>query len=197
MLPGLIIEFKKYWSIVESRLKLSPNALDKFMKIKLKILVYLLPLVVGLMTNLQAQTMRNDVISALGGSYQLGNSNLTIRQSLGQSTVIGSFANSSTILAQGFLRGNQTTQLEREKPFDVIPFPNSFSKLITFRFVQNHGEKTGFTIYDINGKKVFDKQLLPIDNEVQINLDHLAAGLYLSLIKSGNRLIQKRIIKVD
>jgi hypothetical protein len=167
------------------------------MKIKFKNLIIISALAIGLMTDLQAQTMRNDVISALGGSYQLGNSNLTIRQSLGQSTVIGSFANSSTILSQGFLRGNQTTQLEREKPFDVIPFPNSFSKLITFRFVQNHVESTYFTIYDINGKKVFDKHLTPIDNEVQINLDHLAAGLYLAFIQSENRLIQKRIVKID
>jgi hypothetical protein len=193
----VLIEFKKYRSLVESHLKLRASESDKFMKIKFKNLVIISALVIGLMTNLQAQTLRNDVISSLGGSYQFDNSTLTIYQSLGQSTPIGSFAHSPTILSQGFLRGIQTTQLEREKPFDVIPFPNSFSKLITFRFIQNHVEKTGFTIYDINGKKVFDKQLLPIDNEVKINLDHLAAGLYLSLIKSGNRLIQKRIIKVD
>jgi hypothetical protein len=167
------------------------------MKIKFKNLIIISALAIGLMTDLQAQTMRNDVISSLGGSYQLDNSKLTIHQSLGQSTPIGSFHYSPTTITQGFLRGIQPPQRELKTPFDLVPYPNSFSKLITFRFVQNHVESTYFTIYDINGKKVFDKHLTPIDNEVQINLDHLAAGLYLAFIQSENRLIQKRIVKID
>lgn len=167
------------------------------MKIKFKNLIYLFALEIGIITNLQAQTLRNDILSTLGGSYQVDNSNLTIHQSIGQSTLIGSFTNSSTILAQGFIRGIQPPQRESKEPFDLIPYPNSFSKLIAFKFIQNHLESTHFKIYDINGKKVFDERLTPIDNEVQLNLDHLAAGLYLAFIQSGNRLIQKRIVKMD
>jgi hypothetical protein len=51
------------------------------MKIKFKNLIIISALAIGLMTDLQAQTMRNDVISSLGGSYQLDNSKLTIHQS--------------------------------------------------------------------------------------------------------------------
>jgi hypothetical protein len=167
------------------------------MKIKFKNLINLSALAIGLMTNLQAQTLRNDMISALGGSDQIENTNLVIHQSIGQSSIIGSFYHSPTILSQGFLRGTLFPPREHKKPFDLIPFPNSFSNQISFRFLHNQIDPTHFIIYDINGKKVYDEHLTPIDNEVLINLDHLAAGLYLAFIQSENRLIQKRIVKID
>jgi hypothetical protein len=144
---------------------------------------------------LQAQVLRNDMISAMGGNYQSADLGFTIHQSIGQSTVIGVFTNSPSTLVQGFLRGIQPIVKELEKPFDVIPFPNAFADRITFRFITDHEEETIFRIYDMKGKKVFEKTLLPVDNEVLLDLDFLANGLYLAVLRSGNRLVQKRIIK--
>lgn len=157
--------------------------------------IFLAFFLVGTLTGLQAQVLRNDMVSAGGGSHQVKGSNLTVHQSIGQSSVIGVFTNTSSTLVQGFLRGFQPSVKELEEPFEVIPFPNAFSKLISFRFLQNNENKTLFTIYDINGKKVFDDIFIPFDNEVELNLDHLAAGVYLVMIRSGNRFIQKRILK--
>lgn len=150
---------------------------------------------IGLNTYLPAQTLRNDMVSSLGGSYQLENSNLIIHQSIGQSTVTGSFTNTPTILSQGFLRGIYSPHRKQEQAFDVISYPNSFSGLITFKFLQDQKEETIFTIYDLNGKRVFNELITPIKNEIQLNLDHLAAGLYLTFIQDGDKIIQKRIVK--
>ena len=145
--------------------------------------------------DLSAQSLRNDMISAMGGNYQSPDLGFTIHQSIGQSTVIGMFSQSSLSLSQGYLRGMQVLNEEVMAPFEVIPFPNAFADLITFRFVTDHDEKTLFRIFDMNGKKVFEEMLLPVDNEVLLDLDFLANGLYLAILRSGNRIVQKRIIK--
>jgi len=167
------------------------------MKIPFQKSSFTLVLIAGFLSNIEAQTLQNDVISAIGSSHQLTESNLTIHQSIGQSTAIGSFTNSPSILMQGFLRGVQPTTKEPEGAFDVIPYPNSFSQSISFRFVQKQVEKTRFTIYDIRGKKVFDQLCTPIDGEVLLNLDNLTSGLYLTFVQFGNKWIEKRIIKID
>ncbi len=167
------------------------------MKISLKKYSFLLVLLASFISSIQAQSLQNQVISAIGSSHQLTESNMTIHQSIGQSTAIGSFTNSPSILMQGFLRGVQPSNKEPEGIFDVIPYPNSFSKSITFRFVQKQVEETRFTIYDIKGKKVFDQLCTPIAGEVFLNLDNLASGLYLTFVQFGNRWIEKRIIKID
>jgi hypothetical protein len=159
--------------------------------------IFLALILLAALTSLQAQVLRNDMVSALGGSYQLKDSRLTVHQSIGQSSVIGVFTNSPSTLVQGFLRGIQPIVKELEKPFDVIPFPNSFTRAISFRFLENHQDKTSFIIYDINGKEVFNDTRTPFDNEVQLSLDYLATGIYITIIRSGNRMIQKRIIKKE
>jgi hypothetical protein len=135
------------------------------------------------------------MISAMGGNYQSADLGFTIHQSIGQSTVIGTFSHSSLSLSQGYLRGLQVLTKEVLAPFDVIPFPNAFVDLITFRFVTDHDEETLFRIYDMNGKKVYDKAILPIKNEVLLDLDFLSNGIYLAILKSGNQIIHKRIMK--
>lgn len=164
------------------------------MKIKIKFSFLTLMMSIG-MNNLQAQSLRNDMISTIGGSYHLETSNLIIHQSIGQSSVSGLLINTPTILSQGFLRGIQHLQPTKKEPWEVITYPNSFSSLITFKFLQDQKEETIFTIYDLNGKMVFDQPMVPINNEVELNLDHLTAGLYLTLIQDGNKIIQKRILK--
>lgn len=149
----------------------------------------------GCSISLQAQTLRNDMISAIGGNFTIPNAKLIIHQSIGQSSVIGVFFNSPLTLSQGYLRGTQVLSKEVLPPFEVIPFPNAFADQITFRFVTDHEEETIFRIYDMNGKKVYDQIILPVKNEVLLDLDFLANGVYLAVLRSGNKVIQKRIIK--
>jgi hypothetical protein len=145
--------------------------------------------------DLSAQSLRNDMVSAIGGNYQSPNAEFTIHQSIGQSSVIGVFTHSSLTLSQGYLRGIPLLTKEIEIPFEVIPFPNAFADLITFRFITDHEEETLFQIYDMKGRQVFENTLVPIDNKVLLDLDFLANGLYLAILTSGTRTVHRRIIK--
>lgn len=131
----------------------------------------------------------------MGSSFLDTQSGLAVQQSIGQLSVIGHFSNSVSITQQGFLRGIQILPRKLENPFVVIAFPNSFSERISFRFLSKHADETILTIHDMNGREVFDAILVPIENEIQVDLNHLANGAYLAYLRSGNKFFQTVIIK--
>lgn len=134
-------------------------------------------------------------VSMGNAAYSIPGQGLAIQQSIGQSSVTGVFANASTRVSQGFLRGLRVVSKEIKLPFEVIAFPNSFSDCITFRFTTEHQEVTQVLIYDAQGKRVYEANHLPKNKEIQLNLPYLAIGMYVAHLRSGNKFVQSRIIK--
>lgn len=143
----------------------------------------------------KAQVIRNETLSSIGTSGFILKNKILVQQSIGQLSVIGNFSDSRIKGNQGFLRGISSSLFFKEEPFLVIPFPNSFSDRIIFRFVPGLSEEASFSIYDLNGKIVYHNSHKPLNNEVSLNLDFLSNAVYLVIIHSGNRALQTRIIK--
>jgi len=143
----------------------------------------------------KSQVIRNETLSAMGTSSERLRSGVVVHQSIGQLSVIGNFSAVQVKGNQGFLRGISIGSPIEEKPFFVVPFPNSFSNKITFRFFPGLSEEASFSIYDMGGKIVYKNPHKPLKNEVTLNLDFLSNALYLVIIQSGNRIVQTRIIK--
>lgn len=145
---------------------------------------------------LKAQTthLKSSTLGSVG-KVEITNPDFIIRQSIGQSSVIGTFQNDGVYFGQGFLSGVVPTRKSKEAPIKIIAFPNSFINEVRFKFVPGYNFDVGMTIYDLNGKMVFQEIKVPLNNEVEINLDYLSAGLYLVKFKFGNSFTQTRIIK--
>lgn len=144
----------------------------------------------------QAQTLARASWVAMGSSLSTSNFNsLAVQQSIGQSSVIGSYNGGSLQVNQGFLQGRRELAKELIPHFGVLAFPNSFSEQIHFRFSQTHQEATQVRVYDIQGRLVFEAICIPQQNEVALNLSFLASGTYITHLKSGNKMVQTRIIK--
>jgi len=144
----------------------------------------------------QGQSLRNESWVSMGTTaYAIQGQGLVVQQSIGQSSVTGVFVTSSVHISQGFLRGIRVLSNEVKRPFEAIAFPNSFSDRITFRFTTEHQEATEVLIYDAQGKHIYKTIHLPKNNEIQLNLPHLATGVYLAYLRSGNKFVQIRIIK--
>jgi hypothetical protein len=142
------------------------------------------------------QSLRNESLVSMGNAaYTIQGQGLVVQQSIGQSSVSGVFVTSSVHISQGFLRGIRAFSSEIKRPFEAIAFPNSFSDRITFRFTTEHQEATEVLIYDAQGKHIYKTIHLPKNNEIQLNLPHLATGVYLAYLRSGNKFVQIRIIK--
>lgn len=143
---------------------------------------------------IHGQSLRNQSWVAMGTNAHVVQG-LAVQQSIGQSSVVGVFANSSLRVSQGFLRGIPALSAEIERPFEAIAFPNSFSDRITFRFTTDVQETTQVRIYDAIGKLVYEATCQPKNKEVQLNLPDLASGVYVAHLKSGKKFVQLRLIK--
>lgn len=145
---------------------------------------------------LKAQTthLKSSTLGSVGKG-EISNKNFIIRQSIGQSSVIGRFRNNGLNVGQGFLSGVLPARKSKEVPMKIIAYPNSFVDEVRFRFFPGYNFDVGMTIYDLNGKMVFQEIKVPLNNEIEINIDYLSAGLYLVKFKFGNSFTQTRIIK--
>jgi len=144
----------------------------------------------------QAQTLARASWVAMGSSLSTSNFNLVaVQQSIGQSSIIGSFGSGGLQVRQGFLQSRRKLAKELAPHFGVLAFPNSFTEQIHFRFSQTHQDATQVVVFDIQGKLVFEATCIPQQNEVTLNLSFLASGTYITHLKSGNKFVQTRIIK--
>ena len=132
---------------------------------------------------------------ASSGMGKISALNIIVHQSIGQSSVIGTFQNNGAYLGQGFLNGVLPSKKSKEVPMQIITYPNSFVKDVRFKFVPGYNFDVAMTVYDLNGKQVFQGSKVPLNNEIEIDLDYLSSGLYLVKFKFGNSFIQTRIIK--
>jgi hypothetical protein len=155
----------------------------------------ILILVLGLGSSAYCQSLLNQNIGALGSSRSSTSSGLYIQQSIGQSSVTGTFATSSAYLSQGFLRGVMALPMEILPPFAAIAFPNAFSDQLRLRFTTDHSDATQVQLYDSQGRKVYEQLHQAIDREIELQLPSLAAGIYLVQLTSGQRHTQIRVIK--
>jgi hypothetical protein len=158
--------------------------------------IFLIFLFFTLSLSAHGQSIRNESWVSMGNAgHKIQGQGLVIQQSIGQSSVTGVFITSSAHISQGFLRGIRALSTEIKPPFEAIAFPNSFSDRITFRFTSEHQEVTEVLIYDAQGKRIYDTIHLPKNKEIQLNLPHLATGIYVVNLRSGKKSVQIRIIK--
>jgi len=155
----------------------------------------ILILILGLGSSAYGQSLRNQNIGAMGSSRSSTSGGLYIQQSIGQSSVTGTFATRSAYLSQGFLRGVMALSMQILPPFAAIAFPNAFSDQLRLRFTSDHSDATQVQLYDSQGKKVYEQLHQPIDREIELQLPFLATGIYLVQLTSGRRHTQIRVIK--
>ena len=157
----------------------SPIILPKMRRLGILILL------LGLGSGAFGQSLRNQNIGAIGSSRSSTSGELYIQQSIGQSSVTGTFATSTAYLSQGFLRGVITLPMEILPPFAAIAFPNAFSDQLRLRFTTDHSDATQVQLYDSQGRKVYEQLHQAIDREIELQLPSLAAGIYLVQLTSG------------
>ena len=162
---------------------------------KVKLTLFILPLILGLEGLTFAQSLHHQTLSAMGSQSFSLTSGLLVQQSIGQSSVTGTFNSSTAYLSQGFLKGLPSLSKEPELPFVVIAFPNAFDNQIRLRFTSDPNIPTQVRIHDSQGKLVYEQLHLPKNQEIEVQLAHLAPGIYLVDLHTDRRSTQVRILK--
>jgi hypothetical protein len=144
----------------------------------------------------QSSSLKSSTISSTGTNISKTTTDLFIQQSIGQSSVIGSFKSEKMYFSQGFLTGISKNKSSSNKSISVLAFPNSFVNEINFRFFPEYNKEVAMSIFDMSGKIVYKNKITPINSAVEINLEKLSSGLYIVFFNFGTRLLQSRIIKL-
>ena len=80
-----------------------------------------------------------------------------------------------------------------DNDLDINLFPNPVNNILTLNFPENYNTKIQIIISDVLGKIVYQNNLLPINNSIQINVNYLEKGFY--FISSKNKLSKTIINK--
>ncbi len=144
----------------------------------------------------QRSPMKSSTFSVIGANNSKATVDLFIQQSIGQSSVIGSFNNGNLYFSKGFLTGISQKTSSINKQLSVLAFINSFIKEINFRFFPEFNKEAAISIFDMSGKMGYKNRITPINNSMEINLEMLSAGIYIVFFNCENRILQSRIINL-
>lgn len=133
-----------------------------------------------------------------GSSKTVSGSNTTyvIRQSIAQTSVIGSFKASGFVLHQGFIQPSILAMRgeEQEEKLLAAIYPNSFASEVRVTFGEEVTNDLKVAVCDLSGRMVFNYSYSPTQ-ELDIDLHFLASGLYVVRITSGKKVFSTKLLK--
>jgi alkaline phosphatase D len=152
-----------------------------------------------------------NTISTRGGTesynrgYFVNNGERNLRQSSGMSmpspNMIGI---KSPLFPRGYNPSCNTTSVElnennRESVLLGV-YPNPFNSEIMIQLTLNQNVKTTAIVYDLMGREVAKKEFGNLNAgiyELPLNLDNLNSGAYIVVLKMGERINQRKIVKAN
>jgi hypothetical protein len=131
-------------------------------------------------SSIKAQSASSNVVSP-GGGYAAGG-NYSLEWTLGE-TIAATSLSSTVVYTQGFNQPVIIRSMARKmpvlEPLSVTALPNPFNAMLTIVVTNPKGGNHTITITDINGFMMFQKTSYPSGSALKVNLNNLAAGMYL------------------
>ena len=112
---------------------------------------------------------------------------VTVRQTIGQKSVIGNYKNSNFIVGQGFQQSNKMKSSSSSIiAIKVIAYPNPFVESVNFKFSSSVEGPIKISLYDIVGRLVYTDEKLLINNIVSFDNLFFAEGEYFAKLTANN-----------
>lgn len=107
---------------------------------------------------------------------------------------------------QSFLTGCGVTQnvtIDSTCPLNVNKFskdsfvvhPNPSNGIFQLTFNESFSEKIVYSVYDVLGKIIVEKEILNDLDATEVNLENYPAGIYLLRVKIGEVVVNKKLVK--
>ena len=143
------------------------------------------------------QEIMRSTVGSSGSSTELksGDRTYVIQQSVGQSSVTGSFFYSDRGLIQGFIQPPiKLGATVSDNTIDAVVYPNPFKSAITVAFNETLEGALDVIVYDMLGKVVFQQER-KAGNSLVLDLDFLSTAQYVLLITSEEKNFKANILK--
>lgn len=148
-------------------------------------------------------SVKKSTITLVGSSNAvIKNKNLSVLQSIGQSSIVGLKKLNSITVQQGFINNslifninNNQNNFIREE-LDFVISPNPFIDHVNINFSKKTKYDINVRVYDVNGKSIINKKYKATD-KITVQLNGISIGTYLIKIDSGINSSTKKILKKD
>lgn len=131
------------------------------------------------------------VITTKNGQY-------SVSQSIGQSSVIGTYSNNGYYLRQGYQQPLNKIKVVKEvfKNDNLIAtvHPNPFEQSVFVSFDDEIEKEILVSVFDVAGKEIYSKQFKP-SQRIELNLNNLSLGTYILKVLSSDKLFNAKLIK--
>jgi hypothetical protein len=120
-----------------------------------------------------------------------------VQQSIGQSSVIGTFYELDYTIRQGFLQPNVFAKIVNTAiPLNLKAFvyPNPFTENITISFSEKISSMVEVSIFDLLGRLVY-ANIYEANQVLNIHLEYLPSGNYIIKLMANNKQFVNKIIK--
>ncbi|MFD2727184.1 T9SS type A sorting domain-containing protein [Hyunsoonleella rubra] len=121
-----------------------------------------------------------------------------VSQSIGQSSVIGTYSKIGYHLRQGYQQPSSKIRVAKtsdENNLLATVLPNPFNHKISVSFNEKTDAPISVLIYDIGGKLIYTEEFSPSKN-IQIDLRHVSMGSYLLKAFSNGKAFNAKLIKL-
>jgi hypothetical protein len=86
-------------------------------------------------------------------------------------------------------------EMEERNTNEISVFPNPSDGVFKIDFGEFVAEK--LIIFDINGRSIFQKEIIENSKELNIELPNRSSGIYFIYIKSKDKIVTKKIYIMD
>jgi hypothetical protein len=132
------------------------------------------------------QILHHQMLSSQGTTKKTPGG-LLVKQTVGQITSTGNYDGDSMIVGQGFQQSSWERLIISNKVdvMDVVKvYPNPFVSIINFEFSKPITDLISITIFDENGRLVFEKKKDVVNAVLTLDLSILPRSIYLVRLNS-------------
>ena len=129
-------------------------------------------------------------------SFTFSEVELSYSESIGQSSVIGTFQNGGYTLLQGYQQPvfKQALIDSELNTLNALVYPNPFDESLTILIYDLILQDIYLEVTDISGRNIISKRIPP-SQLFNLEASYLPGGIYLIKIKSGNKQFAAKSIK--
>lgn len=143
-----------------------------------------------------AQELHHQMLSSQGYTI-VSETGITVRQSIGQQSVIGTFTSNQLRVEQGYQQSmlKMSTNAIMGNDIKITVYPNTFKDMINFQFSKPINGVVNISIFDVLGRTVYSKEHHISDSSLAINNLHFADGKYIAKVTLKNHYYIINLIK--